>query len=143
MTSGFVTVTAVFSRNKYLMSEWRKAGFDSKFEYDVYQSSVKSRTKHHDGAIAYTTMRMYHPDFKIKTRSGKQIFIETKGYWTGADRSKHLSVVHQNPNIDLRLVFMNARNRLNKTSKTTYAAWCDKRNIKWAEGSIPREWYNE
>lgn len=128
---------------KRLTTEWYKLGFDSKFEYDVWSASNKRKTKHHDGAIAYTTLHMYHPDFKLKTRTGKTIYVETKGYWTPRDRSKHLSVVHQNPDIDLRLVFMNANNKLNRKSKTTYAMWCDKHNVKWAQGKIPHEWYNE
>lgn len=125
------------------MSEWRKAGFDSKFEYDVYNASIKRRTKFHPRKFDYVVSRKYEPDFEIKKKNGSSIYVETKGYWTGSDRTKHLLVVAQNKGIDLRLVFMNANNKLNKRSKTTYADWCDKRGIKWAEGRIPRDWYHE
>ena len=46
---------------------------------------------------------------------------------------KHLLVREQNPDIDIRFLFVNANNKLNKSSKTTYGAWCDKNKILWAE----------
>lgn len=118
-------------------------GFDSRFEQEVFEASDKRKTTYHPEKFKYVVERTYTPDFKIKGRRGKEIYVETKGYWTGSDRSKHLAVVAQNPDIDLRLVFMNAHNRLNKRSKTTYAMWCDKHGVKWAEKRIPKEWYNE
>lgn len=125
------------------MSEWKKLGFDSRFEWEVYEDSDKVRTTHHDTVLPFTVERKYNPDFRIVTRTKKIVHIETKGYFTSADRSKTRLVIAQNPGIDLRLVFMNAHNRLNRKSKTTYAQWCDKYNIKWAEKRIPKEWYNE
>lgn len=117
--------------------------FDSRFEKSVFDTSLKTRTEHHKDTFKYVTERKYKPDFRLRTRSGKYIYVESKGYWTGAERSKHLAVVAQNPDLDLRLVFMNANNKLNKRSKTTYAGWCDKHGVKWAEKQIPREWYRE
>ena len=46
----------------------------------------------------------------------------------------------QHPDLDIRFVFMNAKNKIYKGSKTTYAAWCARYNFEWAEGSIPMEW---
>jgi hypothetical protein len=48
--------------------------------------------------------------------------------------------MEQNPDIDIRFLFVNANNKLNKSSKTTYGAWCDKHKILWAEKRIPNEW---
>ena len=53
---------------------------------------------------------------------------------------KHLLVKKQNPNFDIRFLFVNAKNKINKFSKTTYGEWCDKHNIKWAERVIPKIW---
>lgn len=128
---------------KRTKNNWRSLGFDSNYEYDVYTNSVKRRTEHHPSPFKYTVDRKYYPDFKIKTKSGKTIYIETKGYWKASDRTKHLRVCQQNEGLDLRLVFMNSRNKLNKRSTTTYAEYCDAKGIIWAEGNIPKEWYNE
>ncbi len=66
--------------------------------------------------------------------------MRRKGFFDFADRQKHLLVKEQNPDIDIRFLFVNANNKLNKSSKTTYGAWCDKHKILWAEKRIPNEW---
>ena len=49
-------------------------------------------------------------------------------------------VKEQNPELDIRFVFMNARNKIYKGSKTTYADWANRYNFEWAERTIPEEW---
>ena len=68
------------------------------------------------------------------------MYIETKGFFDLADRQKHLLVREQNPEFDIRFLFVNANNKLNKSSKTTYGEWCDKHDILWAEKIIPKKW---
>ena len=58
-----------------------------------------------------------------------------------ADRVKMALVKQQHKDLDIRFVFMNARNKIYKGSKTTYADWCNKHDYRWAEKSIPVEWY--
>jgi len=41
------------------------------------------------------------------------------------------------------MVFMNANNKLRKGSNTTYAAWCDKKGIKYANKTIPKSWLSQ
>lgn len=87
--------------------------------------------------LTYTVEHTYKPDFGV----GGKVIIEAKGYFTSADRSKLLAVKRANPEIDLRLLFMRASNKLNKESETTYADWADKHGFTWAEGtSVPAEW---
>jgi hypothetical protein len=38
------------------------------------------------------------------------------------------------------MVFMNAYNKLRKGSNTTYARWCEKKNIQYAHKTIPKSW---
>jgi len=38
------------------------------------------------------------------------------------------------------MVFMNAYNKLRKGSNTTYARWCEKKNIIYAHKTIPKSW---
>jgi hypothetical protein len=89
--------------------------------------------------ITPATKHKYHPDFQLP--SG--ILIETKGRFVPADRKKHLLVKAQHPELDIRLVFYNERAKLSKTSKTTYADWCEKNGIKWARKLVPAEWFAE
>lgn len=45
------------------------------------------------------------------------ILIEIKGYFTATDRKKHLLVKEQNPELDIRFVFGNSKNRIHKNLK--------------------------
>ena len=86
---------------------------------------------------------VYTPDFRITTRSGKSILIETKGRFLLEDRKKHLLIRAQYPNLDIRLVFQNPNVKIDKRSKTTYRMWAEKNGFRWAGKCIPEEWLNE
>ena len=51
-----------------------------------------------------------------------------------------LLLIEQHPEIEFRMLFSNANQKIKKGSKTSYADWCDKHNIKWANKEIPQEW---
>lgn len=85
------------------------------------------------------TKHTYTPDFPVSPH----IFIETKGLWTLEDRKKMLLLVEQHPEISFRMVFSRASQKIKKGSKTSYADFCDKHGIKWADKSIPFEWIEE
>lgn len=92
--------------------------------------------------IPYTIPESYHiytPDFLLPNG----IFIETKGLWDSDDRKKHLLIREQYPELDIRLVFSSSRSKLYKGSKTSYAEWCEKRGILFADKLIPVEWLKE
>ena len=93
--------------------------------------------------LNYTTNHHYTPDIILRKKSGGIIMIEVKGLFTGADRSKLLSVRNQNPNIDLRLLFSRAETRISKTSVTTYGGWCTNKGFQYAEGRVPESWVGE
>jgi hypothetical protein len=93
-------------------------------------------------AIPYVTPatnNKYTPDFFLSNG----IIVETKGRWLTADRKKHGLVREQHPELDIRIVFSDSRNRISKTSATTYAAYCLKRGWKFADKSIPNAWLLE
>ena len=81
----------------------------------------------------------YTPDFIL----WNGIIVETKGRWLTADRQKIRRVVEQYPALDLRMVFSNSRARIGKTSKTTYALYCQRLEIPFADKLIPQEWLDE
>lgn len=94
-------------------------------------------------------LRKYTPDFPLPNG----IIIETKGRFVTADRQKHLLVKAAHPDLDIRFIFSNPNARISKTSKTTYAMWCEKHDFKYAKAatkaqlrkgvsSIPKEWLN-
>ena len=81
----------------------------------------------------------YTPDFLLHNG----IFVETKGLWDSDDRKKHLLIREQYPELDIRLVFSSSRSKLYKGSQTSYAEWCEKHNILFADKLIPAEWLKE
>jgi len=90
----------------------------------------------------------YTPDFIIQKRPDgttkeRPLVIESKGRFVTADRQKHLLIKDQHPDIDIRFVFSNSRQKISKQSKTTYAMWCEKHGFQYADGSVPTEWLQE
>lgn len=122
----------------------KKNGFKSGLEDTVSQQidSKGIKVEYETEEVKYTipaSLHTYHPDFKLPNG----IRIETKGRFVLADRKKHLLVKEQNPTLDIRFVFTNSKNKINKKSKTTYADWCDKNGFKYADKVIPDEWFSE
>lgn len=83
--------------------------------------------------------RKYTPDFALPNG----IVIESKGQFVTSDRQKHLLVQAQHPDLDIRFVFSNPNQRISKTSKTTYAIWCESKCFLFARGRIPDAWLTE
>ncbi|MGV1751512.1 endodeoxyribonuclease [Agrobacterium sp. CG674] len=80
--------------------------------------------------LSYRVQRKYLPDF-IDV-AGKKI-VEAKGLFTAEDRAKHKAIKAQHPEYEVTIVFQNAQRTITKTSKTTYAGWCDANGIKWKQ----------
>ena len=94
--------------------------------------------------ITYTipeTLHKYTPDFRIKKSNNRILYIETKGRWVTADRKKLKLVKEQHPELDIRILFQNAKNKISKKSKTTYGDYADKIGLPWAEKTIPDSWF--
>lgn len=117
-----------------------KNRYRSRFEEDVC-SRLKVPFEYETINLYYEVreQRKYIPDIILPNG----IIIELKGRFTAKDRKKMLLVIEQHPDLDIRMVFMRHTNKLNKHSRTTYAQWCDKHNIKWASKIIPEEWIKE
>lgn len=121
----------------------RKHGFKSGLE-ETISSQINGRgidVKYESEKIPYiipASNHTYNPDFKLPNG----IFVETKGRFVAADRKKHLLVKSQNPELDIRFVFSNSKNKITKSSKTSYGDWCDKNGFKYADKIIPEDWFN-
>lgn len=83
----------------------------------------------------------YKPDFVFES----PIVIESKGWLRrAADRQKLVHVKKSNPELDIRIVFERASNKIYKGSQTTYAMWADDNGFKWSDkGIVPKEWIEE
>lgn len=82
----------------------------------------------------------YTPDFVI----GNMV-IEAKGrFRTAQDRQKLLLVKEQYPDLDLRLVFQDAKTPIYPNSPTPCSKWAEDNGFLWADnGKIPEEWLNK
>lgn len=87
----------------------------------------------------YYEVKKYIPDFVIETKNSSFV-LEAKGWLRPEDRRKMKLVKKQFPDVDIRFLFQNANNKLNKDSQTTYAMWAEKNGFKWAHKTIPDEW---
>ncbi len=113
---------------KTIAAQLRK--FRIKFDYEklviLYTRPAQSST--------------YTPDFRL----ANGIIIETKGRFVVSDRKKHLLIRKQYGNkYDIRFVFSNAKAKIYKGSKTTYADWCIKYGFKFFNKTIPIRWIKE
>jgi len=81
--------------------------------------------------------RKYNPDFRIPagtlSADSPEVFLETKGQLTSADRKKMKYVKEQHPDVPIILIFGRASNRLNKKSETTYGDWASKYGFPWID----------
>tara|TARA_R110000868_G_scaffold25902_1_gene100454 strand:+ start:69 stop:470 length:402 start_codon:yes stop_codon:yes gene_type:complete len=118
-----------------------KNGYRSGLE-EVVDSTLKQRNidgeyeKHKIKYVIPATNHTYTPDFRLPNG----IFVETKGRFVIEDRKKHVLIRKQHPELDIRFVFQNSKNKIRKGSPTTYADWCVKHGFIYADKTIPQEW---
>lgn len=99
----------------------KKAKRRSHFE-DTIEKTLKQTIKnleYEPEAFTYVLERKYTPDFYIPDLD---IYLEAKGLFTSADRTKMLNFKRQYPTIDIRLIFMQD-NWLSKKRKKRYSEW--------------------
>jgi len=121
-----------------------KHGFRSGLEEETSKFLTANNAKftYEEMKIKYlqpATERQYTPDFVLENG----IIIETKGRFLVADRKKHLLIKRQHPHLDIRFVFSNSKQKLNKASRTTYADWCNKNGFQYADKEVPVHWIKE
>ena len=121
-----------------------KHGFRSGLEEDISNQLTEAGIPvlYEQEKIAYITPakpHKYTPDFKLPNG----IYVETKGRFLQGDREKHRTVKEQHPELDIRFVFTNSKQKISKTSKTSYADWCVKYGFQYADKRIPEAWLKE
>ena len=131
----------------------RKAkSFGRRHQSKLYRSGLEDKAaaylKDKQKEVRYETHKIEWEDLKYRTYTpdfvlDNGIIVETKGIFGNDDRRKHQEIQRQHPHLDIRFVFSNARAKLYKGSKTTYAMWCEKNGFLWADKEIPEEWLTE
>ena len=118
------------------MAKRYRSQFEANFARNLRERKIASL--YEQDKIQYIPKpRTYTPDFYIEEGD---FYVETKGRFFATDRTKHLLIKEQHPDIDIRFVFLNVKNRLDKRSRTTYAQWCEKNGFLYAEKRMPEEW---
>lgn len=105
----------------------------NKFEQALFNQLKKAKVKfgYEPEKIPYTIDAVYHPDFVLDGR----IYIESKGWFRPEDKRKLSNVKRCHPTLDLRIVFQSATE--------SNIRWAERRDIPWAEKTIPKEWITE
>lgn len=126
--------------------------FGRRHQSRLYRSGLEDKAaaylKDKQKEVRYETHKIEWEDLKYRTYTpdfvlDNGIIVETKGIFGNDDRRKHQEIKKQHPHLDIRFVFSNARSKLYKGSKTTYAMWCEKHGFLWADKEIPEEWLKE
>lgn len=132
------------SKRRVTIAIARQKGYRSGLEESVdtllKESGIDGQYEQHK--VMYTVPISYHeytPDFRLPNG----IFVETKGRFVLEDRKKHILIKQQHPELDIRFVFQNSKNKIRKGSPTTYADWCKKHGFLYADKTIPQEWLDE
>lgn len=117
----------------------KKAEFRSGLESRVVRDLKRRRAKFSYESTSlewFPKPRWYTPDIEITPT----FFVEIKGKFTSADRSKMLQVKEAHP--EIRIAFLFQRNNfIRKGSKTTYAMWARQHGFEWHIGErIPDKW---
>lgn len=129
-------------------------------KYGIYRNKFEERTGQYldDRAceflyekerLGYTVTGNYLPDFVIRTRNGKKIYIETKGNgksFDGPSRRKLRAVKEQHPGKDIRIVFYADGKCGPKRKDGTFmrqSDWAKKYGFRFAIKDIPDEWLAE
>ena len=110
----------------YRRSERMRSTTEEKVSVFLFTNKIQNRYETLKLPYVVYETRKYLPDFILKNG----IVIEVKGYFPASDRKKMLRVKDQYPSLDIRFIFGNKENKINKNSKTTYEMWAEQHGFK-------------
>lgn len=120
----------------------------SQFEYNVYKGLTHCLPRgatltYETDELDYVLYKTYIPDFTIKTKDGRIIYVEAKGLGRAFDysvRQKMIAVKENHPDKDIRIVFMSDK-PFRKGGTMRPSDWAQKHNFTFAIGEIPEDWF--
>ena len=130
---------SAYSATQMARKHGYRSGLEDKVATYLIQNNVNflyEKVKIEWEDLAYRT---YTPDFILYNG----IIIETKGRFIASDRRKHLAIKKQHPDLDIRFIFTNSRNKLRKGAKSSYGEWCIKYGFRYFDRIIPEDWLKE
>jgi hypothetical protein len=135
-----VTRKIVSKRRAHALKNGYRSGLEEEIADTLRAKGVnftyeKTKIKY----IQPASEHQYTADFELENG----IIIESKGRFLVADRKKHLLIKRQQPHLDIRFVFSNSKQKLNKGSRTSYADWCNKNGFLYSDKTIPEDWIKE
>lgn len=134
------TRRAAYSKTKRHISASYRSGLEEFTSEYLRELGIEPKyEKYYLEYIIPSSNHKYTPDFVLPNG----IIIETKGLWDAEDRKKHLLIREQHPKLDIRFVFSRSKTPIYKGSKSTYASFCNKQGIQYADKVIPEEWLKE
>lgn len=113
-----------------------RSGWERTLDTQLKRANV--RYSYETLTLPFVMHHKYRPDFMLENG----IVIEAKGVLNKHKKdeaSKLIAVKQQHPDIDLRLVFMDANVKIPGT-KQTHGQWATRHGFQWASGKIPDEW---
>ncbi len=147
------------------MSKYR-SGFEERIA--VAFDRRKIPFKYESTTLKYVTppvpakTHKYTPDFIFEAKDGHLIYVEAKGYLKPDCRKKMVQVKKDNPDLDIRFLFMDGSRPLVTKKKRgkakdgslyrskSYGDWAESEGFPWDEGSDPvivgrvlTKWLNE
>ena len=142
-----MTISTSDERRQHAIVNGYRSGLEEQVGLELEEMGVPFGFEYQRIEYRINRVAKYTPDFSLPNG----VLIETKGRFVTADRQKHLLIKEQHPDIDIRFLFVNPNARISKTSKTTYAMWCQKHGFKYAKAvtkaqrrkgatSIPEDW---
>ena len=122
---------------RHLTATYR-SGLESRFQTAC--SNLGWDLPYEEDKIKYTipaSKHSYTPDFTVT----QNVYIETKGLWTSADRKKACLIKEQHPEISI-LYVLYRNQKLSKKSSTTYLDWATKNGLEACTFSDVDTWTN-
>lgn len=133
------TRSACYSKQRRHLASYR-SGLEDKIDNHLKSLGIEGNYESYNLTyVVPSSSHKYTPDFVLPNG----IVIESKGVWDADDRKKHLLIREQYPTLDIRFVFTRSKSPIYKGSKTTYASFCERHGIKYADKQIPLEWIKE
>lgn len=120
----------------------KELGVKHKYEPDKFEYFLNTRKGvcRDCGSNRIQESHIYTPDWYIPSTN---IYIESKGLWTGRDRRIISAMKIDHPDIEIKMLFQSDK-WLSKKKANRYSDWCKSHGIDWHvsyAGVVPEAWY--
>lgn len=119
----------------------RRSMAEVKFDAAFVEGNKKIDARYEDTTFKYVVSetRKYTPDWTVYKQNGDVVYLEYKGVLDTQTRKKMKLMKKQYPDIDIRIIFERASNKIYRGSKTTYGEWATKHGFPWEDNVMPKD----